>query len=118
MELDGEIATDDANKAKLFAKFFSSVYNNHEEDADLDRFIADRNDSNTFKIIPSREAVQGVLLTMDTNKGSGTDNISPIFLRMCAQQLAEPLHILFSRSLEEGIYPDTWKIGQITPIFK
>ena len=39
-------------------------------------------------------------------------------LKECAQTVSKPLHILFSRSLNEGIFPDQWKIAQVTPIFK
>lgn len=55
---------------------------------------------------------------MDLNKGSGHDGISSLFLRECANNLAEPLCSLFSKCMGEGTYPDLFKIGQITPIHK
>lgn len=118
LELDGRIATDDADKAKLFAEFFSSVYVQHEHDDGLRDFIDKRCEQNTFHITPSQEAIQNVLRRMDVNKGVGPDSISPIFLRSCADVLSKPLHIMFTKSIEECVYPDKWKIGRIIPIYK
>lgn len=118
LELDGEIAVDDANKTRLFAKFFSSVYVDHTHDDDLNNFIDNRIENNAFEVHPSHEAIFSVLRTIDTNKGIGTDKVSPLFLRKCAESLVEPLHILFQQSIANSVYPAKWKIGQITPIHK
>lgn len=118
LELDGEVATDDANKAKLLAKFLSSVYVEHTPDEELDNFIDNRIDHGMLSVVPSHDAVMNVLIKMDTKKGMSTDMVSPLFLRRCAEFLAEPLSIIFEKSLVDGIYPDKWKISQITPIHK
>lgn len=55
---------------------------------------------------------------MDINKGSGFDGVASIFLRECAEQLADPLRIIFSTSLNGMYYPKAFKIGQLTPIYK
>lgn len=52
---------------------------------------------------------------MYLSKGMGPDMIGPLFIRKCADWLSEPL---YSKSLNETVYPDVWKIGQITPIHK
>lgn len=116
--LDNEIATSDSEKAHLFSKFFSSVYENHEPDAELHNYIMNRNDRGNFKVQVTNEAVHYVLKGLDINKGMGPDRVSPIFLRECADHLAEPLKIIYSKSLSESICPDKFKIGQITPIHK
>lgn len=59
-----------------------------------------------------------MLSTLDLNKGSGFDGVSSLFLRECAEILSEPLCTIYSRSMEDGIYPKLFKIGQITPIYK
>lgn len=91
MTFDGKTAISDADKANLFAKFFSSVYVKHTDDINLDEFINNRYDSGRFNIIISFESVLEVLKTMDMNKGISPDKISPIFLRKCAHLLAGPL---------------------------
>lgn len=53
LEFNGSVATNDTDKASLFAEFFSSVYAAHGRDDSLPDFIKNRNDQNTFRIIPS-----------------------------------------------------------------
>lgn len=118
MTFDGQVANNDAEKASLFAKFFSSVYVEHANDIDLNEFLINRNDSGMFKIHITAESVLQVLQTMDMNKGISPDRISPIFLRKCALFLAGPLSYIYSKSMETSCFPDSWKIGKIVPIFK
>ena len=55
---------------------------------------------------------------MNTSKGSGHDSVSPVFMRECAEVLAAPLCHIFNKSLRDSTYPNLFKIGQITSIFK
>ena len=52
------------------------------------------------------------------SKSPGPDGLHPRPLAEMAAQLAEPFQALFSTSLEEGILPQGWKDGNVTPIFK
>ncbi|XP_037026613.1 uncharacterized protein LOC119067625 [Bradysia coprophila] len=118
VELNGKKASTNAEKSNLFAEFFQSVYVDYPEDPSLFDFIDNRVDSNCFGITSTAELVLFVLHGMDVNKGSGHDGISSIFLRECAGNLAEPLNVIFNQSLTEKCYPNLFKIGQLTPIFK
>lgn len=118
MNFNGKTAKTDEDKANLFAEYFESVYAKHDEDTTLDSFIAERNDDNCDKFAITESHVKSVLDRMDINKGSGFDGIASIFLRECAAELADPLRMLFSSSLEKMYYPKAFKIGQLTPIYK
>lgn len=115
---EDQVASSDKEMADLFAQYFKTVYKEHDPDDELQEFIDNRQERNCHKITSSTDAVFSVLNSLDTNKGSGFDGVSAIFLRQCADILAEPLNEIFSQSLNECIYPDTFKIGQITPIYK
>jgi len=39
-------------------------------------------------------------------------------LKSCSIALCEPLHYLFSKSLEQQILPSEWRLHSITPIYK
>ena len=39
-------------------------------------------------------------------------------LKGAAKAVSKPLTILFNRSLDESIFPDTWKIANVIPIYK
>lgn len=118
LSYDGETATDDMDRAKMFAKFFASVYINHDNDMGLSQLIQQRNDRGCFNAVFSYGSVLNVLQSMDLNKGASPDKISPHILRNCAEVLAEPLRIIFQESMNAGIFPERWKTSQITPIFK
>lgn len=64
------------------------------------------------------DSVLTALQSIDTSKSSGPSNFPPVMLKNCAQTVAKPLHLLFTKSLEVGIFPSTWKSSFITPIFK
>ena len=105
--------------ANVFAQHFSSVYVN-----DISTNIFSCNNvsseynininSYTFKISDILTKLEHI----DLNKGPGPDNIPPIFLKNCSFSLSRPLWILFNRSMSEGIFPSSWKISYVVPIFK
>ena len=39
-------------------------------------------------------------------------------IKPVAKAVAKPLAILYNRSLNEGFYPEVWKVANVTPIFK
>ena len=48
----------------------------------------------------------------------GDDNISPRVLRYCARSLCGPLTALFRKICRSSIFPSSWKISRITPVYK
>ena len=62
--------------------------------------------------------VANLLINIDENKSLGSDGISPLVLKKCANYLALPLSIIFKRSLDTNQVPTKWKYANITPIFK
>lgn len=99
----------------LFADFFEGNYVKHSTDMQFDDY--DRN-GGLGHISCEYEAVLRELEKIDIRKSSGPCNFPPIFLKSCAQSIARPLHILFERSLEKGVFPEKWKSSFVTPIFK
>ena len=54
-----------------------------------------------------------VLLNVNPNKSPGPDGIHTKALKELAEILANPLTIIFNTSIQTGIVPDLWKIGNI-----
>lgn len=69
MYYNSDHATNDTEKANLFARFFASVYKEHtnedENDAKLLSFINSRNDDGYLDVEISPNIVSQVLLRMD-----------------------------------------------------
>lgn len=118
IEHDNVKATNDIEKANMFAKLLQTVYKKHSVGNGLEDFISRRNENNCCIIQVTEDIVSTVLLGMDINKGSGHDGVASVFLRNCADFMSQPLTEIFSKSLSTCVYPDVFKMGVVTPIFK
>ena len=55
---------------------------------------------------------------MNTGKAAGPDKVCPRLLKVCTDQLAEPLQELFNLSLQSGRVPVRWKTSCLVPVPK
>ena len=55
---------------------------------------------------------------LDTNRANGFDAINAYVLKKCSPQIATPIDFLFRRSINDAKLPDSWKLANVTPIFK
>ena len=69
-------------------------------------------------IIFSQSGIQHLLSTLDVNKASGPDRISPYILKHCAEELSPVLQVIFTQSLATGTLPPDWLSANIYPVFK
>ena len=58
------------------------------------------------------------LLSLNTRKSPGEDQITPAILKTCHSYISVPIADLFNHSLSVGRVPARWKIGVISPIYK
>lgn len=121
MKLDNQTAVTGKSIANLFAKSFSSVYENSDNTIEnleqvIDHGISGITNISEYHIDPIQ--VFEKLSSLDINKSPGPDALPPSFLRNCAAYLTHPLTLLFNQSLESGYFAQYWKETYITPIFK
>ena len=64
------------------------------------------------------EEVCLALQSLDPNKAPVPDSLHPKILKECAEEFAQSLCFLFSKSLCVGLLPDDWKRANVTPVFK
>ncbi len=62
--------------------------------------------------------VQRALVSLNTHKGAGPDDMHPAILRALAPFVAQPLTDLFNLSLRTASIPDDWHSATVRPIFK
>ena len=60
------------------------------------------------------QEVFDAVTNLNPHKVSGIDNIPPTVLKNCAHALAQPIHYLFTTSINSGTIPSEWKIHKIT----
>ena len=62
--------------------------------------------------------IEKVLGQFDTSKGSGPDGLANFFIKIGLPVIAESLCDIFNLSLATGVFPDSWKIARVAPVFK
>ncbi len=58
--------------------------------------------------------IHNKLCNLKSDKSSGPDDLPPVFFHGCATALTYPLYLIFNKSLSTGMFPDIWKIANIT----
>lgn len=107
-------ATDRKSVCDLFAKYFSSVYQRPDHG-----IVRGNQTSSDFNMSPIEvEEVKLILLKLDQYKVSSPDDVPTIFYKKLSSSISLPLSILFNKSINEGKYPELWKISYVLPTFK
>lgn len=117
---DGVISSNQADViSNLFASHFASVY---ETSAGREVLRSESNcyssNSTLSTITITERQVSKALMSLDLNKGSGPDNIPPVFLSRNASTLSVPISMIFNKSLHSGVFPLAWKNTKIVPVYK
>ena len=55
---------------------------------------------------------------LKNGKATGPDKIPIMLIKDVTDLLSQPLTMIFTSSLRKGIFPVTWKVAKVTPIFK
>ena len=69
-------------------------------------------------ITVKNDEIISLIRKINPSKATGSDGISGQMLLLCDDSAILPLKIIFSNILSTSIYPDLWKIANVTPIFK
>ena len=117
-KLDGSLAVGAKEKAEALNDFFCTMFT--EENLSTlpivseDDYTGEQIDS--FSILP--ETVLKKLQDLNPGKSPGPDGWHPVFLKAIADLIAQPLALLFQKSLEEGYVPSEWRSACITALHK
>ena len=66
----------------------------------------------------TEEKVLKTIQGLKNKKSSGRDEVTQEQLKLGAEVLAIPLTRIINKSIEEGIFPEIWKVGVVTPVLK
>ncbi len=106
--------------ANLLNNYFYSMFKPTLSQEEYDNYIAKtmtfHRTINDIVITPNELRV--CLLSLDTSKACGPDNIPAALLKYCAPYISSSLCNLFNKSLKLGRMPAAWKISNILPIPK
>ena len=107
----------DRDKAEVLAEFFSSVFTK-EPEGEIPNLQPKETKFRCAEHQIEEKEVLKFLLDINPNKSPGPDGIHPKALKETAAILAKPPTKICNASLQSGIVPDLWKLGNIIPLFK
>ena len=113
---DGNLTTNNSEKADLLNEYFSSVFT--KEDLNNIPTLSSRTDQILNKVEITSIQMRDKLKSLKPSKSPGPDGIHPRVLRELADVIADPLKQIFDKSLSEGKLPSEWKDAEVRPIFK
>ena len=64
------------------------------------------------------EDIRCIIKDFNHNKAQGHDYISIRMIKLCGNSITFPLFKIFMTSLKTGVFPDSWKKGNIVPVHK
>ena len=114
-----DIVEQDADKAEAFADFFESVYASRDgphpskQDGASPAVISEE-----LQIDFSPPAVFDKLKALKNKHSITPESLPPVFFKMFADVLCEPLSLIYTAALEEGDVPDLFRESIVVPIFE
>ena len=118
MSYNDTTASNDSKKAEIFNEHFYSVFTCSNLETDEDGIDATPTTGTLNDIVISEPDVLDMLKSLQLNKVSGIDNISPKLLKNCALPLLHIIYHLFTVSLSNSKIPKDWCTHCVIPIFK
>ena len=114
----GELkACDDAQKAELFAQYFSSVFS-LSSDWNPSSIEINSPDKTISSFDCSEERIQSILKNLDVSKSSGIDAIPGCFLKATSSAVSHSLHQIFTKIQQTATFPESWKMAVVIPVWK
>ena len=115
---DGEMIKDKNGICCELNNYFASVFTDETSLGDLP---VDINCVLTHKITTvelTEDLIFNKLKGLKPNKSAGVDALPSKLLKEVASNIARPLYLIFSNTLQTGELPEDWRKSNITPIFK
>ena len=66
----------------------------------------------------NRESILTLTNQLNVNKAHSVDQTSVQMIKLCGNSICLPLQIIFANIVFTGIFPDKWKMANVTPVHK
>ena len=113
-----KISYSNLDKAESFNNFFLSDATLDNTNGPLPSHVPIRNNNTLCSIEATEQDVLGILKSLDTNKATGPDVVSPRMLREAGPAISQSLIRLINMSLQCNWFPETLKLANVLPIHK
>ena len=112
-----KVVYSDSEKIEVLNAYFSSISDIDDNNVTLPHMYSLCNDS-LDNIVVEEQEVSDIITILPVNKAVGPDSISHKMLKSTKKTIAKPLTMLFNRSLSENMFPYSWKIAHVIPLFR
>ncbi|MCG8431315.1 MAG: reverse transcriptase family protein, partial [Candidatus Omnitrophica bacterium] len=113
---NGNVISDVKDKCEILNSFF--VQQSSLNDANVPLPTLSQIDATCDVPFIQSDTVKKILESLNPSKATGPDGISNYLLRNISSSMASPLASLFNYSLQAGVFPKSWKIANVTPLYK
>ena len=115
---DGKLVTDDKEMADILNKHYCNMFTREDLSSmpKVEKLFQGVDSLSTASF--SKENVTAKLKRLKPTSAPGPDKVWTRILHDLAEELAEPLAVIYTRLLEEQAVPDVWLKSLVCPIFK
>ena len=112
---DGELVVDSKEQAELFNEYFSSVFTRSN-----DEIPSKEPDGMTeiSDVVINEKIVKESIGRLREFSAPGPDKVANKIIVELQNELAEPLAVLFRKSLDNSRIPADWKLSNVSPVYK
>ena len=99
---DGKMITEDKDKVEVLNSYISSVFS-HKTDYEFPNKLEVQGKGTGLQLEIDKQIVKEYFTTLNEFRPLGPDELHPRVLKELAEELSEPLSIIFSKSWEMGV---------------
>ena len=105
------------DKASIFNNYFATQCQPFDFHSNLPAFTPLTSNS-LSDITFSHAKIIAIIKQLDHKKANGPDEITAAMLKICPDEVARPLFLIFQKCLELGSFPSAWKYANVQPVQK
>jgi hypothetical protein len=118
MVYNDTVISEGSEICEAFNKYFHSVFVSTAQNYNTFHIENDQFNVDLGTIYLDTKVIHKALNNVNINKGAGYDEIHPILISRCSDELVSPIFIIFKKSIDTGTFPTMWKKSLVTPIPK
>ena len=116
LKIDGQLVVNSKDQANAYNRYFSSVFTRCSVDPPSKEPLTGI--ESLESVLMSEERIIDEINRIREFASPGPDNVTNKTLIELANEIAKPLALLFSKSMECAKIPDDWRLSNVTPIYK
>ena len=122
-KIDGSLINDDKKIANSFNSYFSSLAENMNKSvvkranklSNFSEFLPNVEKSSLFLEDVTANEILEIITDLSNDKAS---DIPVVVIKHCSSVISPVLARIFNLCIKDGLFPDSLKIGKITPVYK